>query len=1060
MGTTTTGARRESPRRRWLGLTVVLLGLLWVSLASRAAYLRNVPVTVVQPDGAALQCLATGDEFFNWLHDARGYIIMQDPRTGFYVYARESGDALIPTAYVAGRVDPAGLGLATRPRVSRAEVEARRALLEAHPPAPAPTTGTINNLVIFVRFSDDSEFTDPISFYDDLLNNSSPGASSLKNYYQAVSYGALTLSSTFYPTPGGTVVSYQDSQPRAYYQPYNAASNPSGYSDDTERRDREHALLKSAVEAVATLVPTSLNLDGDGDGNVDNVIFVVKGSPGGWSDLLWPHRWSLYSVTATINGKRVYTYNFQLQSVLAVGVLCHEMFHSLGAPDLYHYSYDGLQPVYKWDIMEYDLNPPQHMSAYMKYRYGGWIASIPEITSPGVYSLNPLTSSTNNCYKIPSPNSSTEYYVVEYRQRTTGGFESQLPGSGLLVFRVNTAEDGNGNREGPPDELYVYRPGGTTTSDGTPAGAYYSGESGRTAINDATSPSGFLSTGSPGGLQISGIGSAAGSTISFTVGTSSGCTLTCSASAPSSASVGTPVSFQATATPSSCSGSVSYDWDFGDGSAHSSQQNPTHTYTAPATYGWTMTASVGGTTCSRTGTIAVGSGGSGVHLAWSPPAAGALNPPQNLQASRTQVTEAESSGKPTFGEGLLLPPGGPRPMESACPAPDRPESTLSETEPNGCISILGYGSDPYQTLLSGDTLMGHVEQADTEGCIQDPDGDRIEDFFVLSIGQSATYTIALTAAATTDLDLWVLTTDLHILNPACGSSYCGVTCSNPEVVQLALTPGTYVLAVNLFTGGACTAPQDSSYALAITGGGSTTPVLQGYNLYRATVDSDSSYVQLNGALVSPASTSYSDAGAPVGALYYRAKAVYDQGTSGWSNTASVGGGGCTLTCSASVPASAGKASPVAFQASATPNGCTGSATYEWDFGDGGSSTSQNASYAYTTSGTFTWTLTVRVDAAVCTKTGTISVTAPPPVVTAMRKLGSPFRISISGSNLQSGIQVYINGTPWSVTKWKNPNQVLLKGGTSLKEVVPKYTPTDFRLVNPDLGETTLTWEWP
>ena len=115
MGTTTTGARRETPRRHWLGLTVVLLGLLWVSLASQAAYLRNVPVTVVQPDGAALQCLATGDEFFNWLHDARGYIIMQAPRTGFYVYAQESGDALVPTAYVAGRVDPAGLGLATRP---------------------------------------------------------------------------------------------------------------------------------------------------------------------------------------------------------------------------------------------------------------------------------------------------------------------------------------------------------------------------------------------------------------------------------------------------------------------------------------------------------------------------------------------------------------------------------------------------------------------------------------------------------------------------------------------------------------------------------------------------------------------------------------------------------------------------------------------------------------------------------------------------------------------------------------------------------------------------------
>jgi M6 family metalloprotease-like protein len=73
------------------------------------------------------------------------------------------------------------------------------------------------------------------------------------------------------------------------------------------------------------------------------------------------------------------------------------MFHSLGAPDLYHYSYDGLQPVYTWDVMETNLNPPQHMGAYMKYKYGEWITSIPVITSSGTYTLNPLTSSANNC---------------------------------------------------------------------------------------------------------------------------------------------------------------------------------------------------------------------------------------------------------------------------------------------------------------------------------------------------------------------------------------------------------------------------------------------------------------------------------------------------------------------------------------------------------------------------------------------------------------------------------------------------------------------------------------
>ena len=52
-----------------------------------AAYLRNIPMTVTQPDGTILQCFASGDEFFNYLHDADGFTIIQHPQTGYYVYA-------------------------------------------------------------------------------------------------------------------------------------------------------------------------------------------------------------------------------------------------------------------------------------------------------------------------------------------------------------------------------------------------------------------------------------------------------------------------------------------------------------------------------------------------------------------------------------------------------------------------------------------------------------------------------------------------------------------------------------------------------------------------------------------------------------------------------------------------------------------------------------------------------------------------------------------------------------------------------------------------------------
>ena len=493
------------------------------------APLRNVPQALRQPDGNIVHCFASGDEFRNWLHDSSGYTIVRDPASGYLVYASREGSELRPSAYVVGKCDPAATRIERG--VLPAQDEAERGpqqLLGGSPVHPelilsAPRTGQINNLVVFIRFSDESEFSDLVSTYESMFNSSAPDANSMRNYYLEVSYSQLTISTSFYPVPSGaTVVSYVDTYTRAYYQPFNAVTNHIGYkggNDGGERTSREHTLLKNAVNAIASQVPSSLNIDGDSDGNVDNVCFIVDGSPDGWSSLLWPHMWSLYTLNAYINDKRVYTYNFQLQASLAsdgVGVLCHEMFHSLGAPDLYHYSYDGMHPVYSWDPMEYTTNPPQHMGAYMKYRYGNWIGSIPVINVTGTYTLNPLASSTVNSYKIAST-SPTEFFVLEYR-RKMGAFELSLQGEGLLVYRINSIEDGHGNRNGPPDEVYIYRPSGTKALDGTPWEAEFSSEAGRTAINDQTNPTSFLADGSPGGLNISNV-STVGNTISFTYST-------------------------------------------------------------------------------------------------------------------------------------------------------------------------------------------------------------------------------------------------------------------------------------------------------------------------------------------------------------------------------------------------------------------------------------------------------------------------------------------------------------------------------------------------------------
>lgn len=494
--------------------TLVVFLLIISTLFSMAANFTFLSYTVKQPDGTTINCFVSGDEYFNWLHNQDGYTIIQAP-DGYYYWGIASGDSVVPTAFLADKTDPAQIGLAKWAKISLARYNERKAFyaLNTDQSEKAPHTGTMNNLAVYIRFNDDIEFTSTRQMYDNKFNL--PTGQSLKSYYSEVSYETFNLSTTHYPECAMTTnLSYQDTHNRNYFEPYNATSNPGGYNGNSERTEREHALLRDAINWINanSPVPASLNIDGDNDGKVDNVCFIIRGGNGAWAELLWAHRWSLYSYTVNINGKRVSDYTFQPESQVGLTTLCHEMFHALGSPDLYHYSSDGFAPVGPWDLME---NGSGHMSAYMKWRYteNSWIASMPAITVSGTYTLHPLSSSTNNCYTIASPNSPGQFFVVEYRKKT-GTFENSLPGSGLLVYRIDPSEQGNAG--GPPDEVYVYRPGGTPTANGTTNNAYFSAGTHRTKINDFTNPSSFLQDGSPGGLDISNI-TEADTTISFTV---------------------------------------------------------------------------------------------------------------------------------------------------------------------------------------------------------------------------------------------------------------------------------------------------------------------------------------------------------------------------------------------------------------------------------------------------------------------------------------------------------------------------------------------------------------
>jgi M6 family metalloprotease-like protein len=503
-----------------------LITVLAITALACGAYLKDIPMTVAQPDGTELNLFATGDEFFNRLHDENDFTVIQGD-DGWYYYGVENGGEVIPSAFKAFNTDPASAGLIPGAKISE-EIYKKRVASFNNFTVPkdkdAPTTGTINNLCVFIRFSDESEsiFNRQRSFYDAFFNKAD--GPSLGHYFNEVSYEKLTVNSVYYPHVDDftTNLSYQDIYPRSYYKPYNATSNPNGYQGGdhgSERTEREQSLLERAVLAIAGEVPTDLVIDSDKDGYVDNIVFLISGGPGAWASLLWPHRWSLYTKDVVINRKKVWDYNFNLTgttSYFTVGVIAHEFFHTLGAPDLYHY-YNDTAPdaVGAWDIMNSTSNPPQYMGAWMKYKYGDWIDSVPVISSPGVYTLKPLQSPTGNIYRINSPNSVNEFFVLEYRMQT-GLYETGLPGSdnGILIYRINSSY--NGNADGPPDEVYVFRPNGTLTANGTINSALFSKSLGRTEFNMNANPYPFLSNGSAGGINITKIGTP-GTEITFEI---------------------------------------------------------------------------------------------------------------------------------------------------------------------------------------------------------------------------------------------------------------------------------------------------------------------------------------------------------------------------------------------------------------------------------------------------------------------------------------------------------------------------------------------------------------
>lgn len=125
--------------------------------------------------------------------------------------------------------------------------------------------------------------------------------------------------------------------------------------------------------------------------------------------------------------------------LISLGGLVKEAGLMLGLPDLTgrrdNLSIEGLGPWCAMSAPDQDRpNRPPHMSAWCKEKLGWITPTVIDPTTKQKLVLSPIEHSAKECFKVLIRPDGSEYLLLENRRKM--GFDADLPGEGLLIFRV------------------------------------------------------------------------------------------------------------------------------------------------------------------------------------------------------------------------------------------------------------------------------------------------------------------------------------------------------------------------------------------------------------------------------------------------------------------------------------------------------------------------------------------------------------------------------------------------------------------------------------------------
>lgn len=372
-----------------------------------------------------------------------------------------------------------------------------------------PILGALRVKVLLVDF-DDRPGTVPAQYFDDLLFSEKAFPSgSMRDFYGEVSLGKVKLTGSVHGW-------FRLPHPYSYY-----TNNESGTEWGSYPRNAPRMAEDAVHAAILYGVPFESDLDKLGQGIVTALFIIHAGRgaevmpPALRGREIWSHKWQLRHAIDVGSGLAATIY-LTVPEDCKVGVCAHELGHlAFQWQDFYDPNYDEDGKEWdgsgRWDLMaggSYNGGGarPAHPAGLHKAQHG-WVTVTTVKKSTAKVTLPPFTPTQGELVRIDSPRYGPKrYLLLENRQRQ--GFDFDLPGQGLLVWRV----DESGEQEDPDKAglSLIQADGRGDLNDPDDwnqgdAGDPFPGSSGTTSLKDTGTISTSFADEKPSGVALSNI---------------------------------------------------------------------------------------------------------------------------------------------------------------------------------------------------------------------------------------------------------------------------------------------------------------------------------------------------------------------------------------------------------------------------------------------------------------------------------------------------------------------------------------------------------------------------